>query len=343
MSPCSKKLNTIVDAIHGSWMTKNKTFHCQADRDEPVNDADSRIRLTWEKRWDYLNTYFHRFINSTDSLIKNQEANDEIHKVIHRWSTALYNRMCPDADGCKTPIRRYHTPIHLEEMFGYVDILLSHVDDILQLEENLERTQQGQEREREKRRSLNRSKDDIEATMILSIFFHDAIYDPKSSINEEDSAALYRTFASEITCAIATMNSIPATTNFPCLSSFDHGRVEQYILATKQHNVPPCADICLKLFVDVDMAVLGKDEGAYEAYAKLIREEYIHVERNVYCEKRSQVLSSFVDNEKPIFASKVMRDAFEDKARRNIVREIELLSKGIFPGEPLENGVLGGT
>eukprot|EP00590_Aulacoseira_subarctica_P003249 CAMPEP_0172427418 /NCGR_PEP_ID=MMETSP1064-20121228/41972_1 /TAXON_ID=202472 /ORGANISM="Aulacoseira subarctica , Strain CCAP 1002/5" /LENGTH=160 /DNA_ID=CAMNT_0013171605 /DNA_START=46 /DNA_END=528 /DNA_ORIENTATION=- len=158
--------------------------------------------------------------------------------------------------------------------------------------------------------------------MTLSTLFHDAVYDPKSRTNEEDSAALYRTFASELDDATASR-------------VFDHDRVEQYILATRHLNnssVLSTNDIFLKLFIDADMAVLGKCNSAYDVYSGLIREEYKYVQRDVYCEKRSQVLSSFLC-ETSIFQTKVMKNAFEAQSRSNLQREIELLSQGIIPGE----------
>jgi predicted metal-dependent HD superfamily phosphohydrolase len=112
--------------------------------------------------------------------------------------------------------------------------------------------------------------DNIRATMTLSVLFHDAVYDPKSSTNEEDSAALYRTFASELSHAIISAMDSSATTTTSTTSTlaslpshfFDYDRVGHYILATKHHNsiLVSTNDICLKLFLDADMAVLEKHE-----------------------------------------------------------------------------------
>ena len=108
------------------------------------------------------------------------------------------------------------------------------------------------------------------------------------------------------------------------------------------------------------MAVLGKNQQAYDHYASLIRLEYIHVPKDVYCEKRAEILKSFVgsvnsnnvDNKdmdgeedevankrreanhnrsKTIYLTQSMRDALEQRAIANLQREIESLENGIIP------------
>ena len=110
--------------------------------------------------------------------------------------------------------------------------------------------------------------------------------------------------------------------------------VEKYILRTKHHIISEedVVDPNLATFLDIDMAVLGKDEAAYLHYASLIRQEYHFVEQSVYCEKRSNILSAFL-GQTHIFASPSMRNALESRARRNLQREIRLLKAGTIPGE----------
>lgn len=153
--------------------------------------------------------------------------------------------------------------------------------------------------------------------MILAVFFHDAIYDAKSATNEEDSANLFREFCEDMQCGDEEIAS----------------NVINYILATKSHIIPK--DDCdpnIALFLDIDMAVLGKDEPAYLHYASLIRQEYIFVDRSIYCEKRADILSTFLAA-RHIFVSILMRKALESKARENLSTEIELLKAGVIPGE----------
>jgi predicted metal-dependent HD superfamily phosphohydrolase len=51
-----------------------------------------------------------------------------------------------------------------------------------------------------------------------------------------------------------------------------------------------------------------------------------------FIEKRVEVLSSFLIHE-TIFASRIMKYAFEVQSRKNMTWEIELLSRGIIPSE----------
>jgi predicted metal-dependent HD superfamily phosphohydrolase len=89
--------------------------------------------------------------------------------------------------------------------------------------------------------------------------------------------------------------------------------------------------------LDADMSVLGKEPKAYDAYASMIRREYIHVPHQVYCEKRSDILQSFLGDledetkSKSIYLSNDMRSALETQAISNLRREISSLRSGIIP------------
>jgi predicted metal-dependent HD superfamily phosphohydrolase len=154
--------------------------------------------------------------------------------------------------------------------------------------------------------------------ILLAIFFHDAVYDATSSRNEEDSAHLFRSFAAE-TAAIdeSTIRD-----------------VVDWIMATKTHQVsssslPPNPN--LQLFLDLDMAVLGKTATAYAHYANLVRREYQHVPLAVYCEKRATVLQDFL-RQPHIYGTDLFRTALERRARENLAHEIESLRRGAILG-----------
>lgn len=188
--------------------------------------------------------------------------------------------------------RHYHTTVHLHEMLTYFE---------LSWQTNFPP---------ESGRS-----DDEEQALLLATFFHDAIYNVRSGTNEEDSAVLFQSFADEM-----GMDS-----EAPCLRS----KVVDYILATKKHVVSEDNPPALSLFLDMDMAVLGKEKKAYLQYAALIRKEYSYVPHAEYCEKRADTLESFLQH--PIFGTRVMYQSFEEKARENLQNEIESLRKGVIP------------
>lgn len=190
--------------------------------------------------------------------------------------------------------RHYHTTVHLWEMIQYLDLLQSAKYTTLNGEDH----------------------DEIFVVILLSIFFHDAVYDGKSGTNEEDSAQLFVTFAEEMDVPPAIKTS-----------------VVDYIIATKKHQTDgESSSSLLALFLDLDMAVLGKQDTAYRQYAALIRQEYAFVPHSEYCSKRADVLETFLQQGR-IFATPVMHQVLEQQARTNIRNEIESLRQGVIPGE----------
>jgi len=177
--------------------------------------------------------------------------------------------------------------------------------------------------------SLNEALIVDKSAVYLAIFFHDIVYDPKSKTNEEDSAELFLHLLSHH------------------LDSNLCEKIKAYIIATKKHDVAHSEDTDLKLFIDMDMSILGASPTEYEAYARQIRSEYEFVPEADYCKGRAAVLESFVASSSPdiasesaepstaqrapvkyIFASELYRNELEDQARRNLAWECEILKLG---------------
>ncbi|CAB9512926.1 expressed unknown protein [Seminavis robusta] len=212
-------------------------------------------------------------------------------------SLSWFERLCRHHSESQ---RHYHTLMHLEEIFLYLDMLL--------------------QQQTPKKRTSD------EETLVLATFFHDAIYNVHSSTNEEDSAALFQTFVKELQLGGVTT-----------IANGLEDSVVDLILATKQHQVSTENSPLLSLFLDLDMAVLGKEQNAYLRYAALIRNEYQHVPHAVYCEKRVEVLETFLEQPQ-IFGTQVMEEAFEQRARDNLQAEIESLKRGeILTGRSSSN------
>ena len=90
-------------------------------------------------------------------------------------------------------------------------------------------------------------------------FFHDAVYDPHAADNEEQSARLAERVLAEL--------------------GWDEARgrrVGDLVRATAAHEAPPDDDTAVLL--DADLAVLGSDPAAYQAYVTGVRAEYAHVD-----------------------------------------------------------------
>ncbi|KAJ3176666.1 hypothetical protein HK101_010386 [Irineochytrium annulatum] len=145
------------------------------------------------------------------------------------------------------------------------------------------------------------------AEVEIAIWFHDAIYDVHRSDNEDASAALAKEFCIDVGVAHLA------------------NRVGALIMATKSHEVEAAADKDLKLFLDLDMSILGASPEEYDAYSAQIYGEY----SIVYSEKdfragRAKVLQAF-QKWPTIYHTEVMRGRFERMARENIARELSLL------------------
>lgn len=147
----------------------------------------------------------------------------------------------------------------------------------------------------------------------LAIIFHDIIYDPRSKQNEKESAELFG-----ILCA-AHFNSDLVS------------KVQHYIMETKDHNVLGSMDADLKLFIDLDMSILGEELYVYRSYAAAIRQEYIFVEEQTYCKSRADFLRQFLMKYEFIFASEQLRERYEVQARSNISWECEQLDSSHIP------------
>ncbi|MDQ3800601.1 MAG: hypothetical protein M3384_14225 [Acidobacteriota bacterium] len=141
----------------------------------------------------------------------------------------------------------------------------------------------------------------------LTIWFHDAIYDPQRKDNEIESAEL----------AVERLSRLG-------LPKDKVQKVERMILATERH-VAKGLDDDGKLFLDLDLSILGADERNYREYSRAVRLEYSHVPEALYRESRKKILENFARREFIYFTGE-MRSRFEAAARLNIENEIKELS-----------------
>jgi predicted metal-dependent HD superfamily phosphohydrolase len=94
----------------------------------------------------------------------------------------------------------------------------------------------------------------------LALVFHDAVYVPGRSDNEEQSASLAR-------AALATQRSI---------SVADLAAIERMILATKDHHAhAQMATADEATVLDIDLSILGAPRANYAWYAQAIHDEYV--------------------------------------------------------------------
>lgn len=161
----------------------------------------------------------------------------------------------------------------------------------------------------------------------MAIFFHDVIYEPKQTDNEEQSANLFRQFSKFFN---STDRVAPSSEN----AGTDNIKVCDWILATKKHETEVhrthgmVGTEDLHYFLDMDMAILGAPSKEYEDYAAYIRQEYIHVPEKEFRERRAKILRSFLTIPN-IYATEEFRSSLEDNARENIQQEIERLEGSV--------------
>jgi predicted metal-dependent HD superfamily phosphohydrolase len=184
----------------------------------------------------------------------------------------LERRLAAVAARYDEPHRRYHGPQHLVAVLADIDRLLGSV-----------------------------VVDDPTAVRLAALF-HDAIYDPRSSLNEERSAELART---ELEGLVD-----PSTVDAVC----------RLVLATAAH-APSADDEAVLL--DADLAVLAADTATYDAYAAGVRAEYAHVDDLTWRIGRGAVLRSFLDRPR-IFTTPASAGR-ERVARANLERELRSL------------------
>ncbi len=138
--------------------------------------------------------------------------------------------------------------------------------------------------------------------VMLAIWYHDAIYDPKQRDNEAKSAD----FAKNVLEVLGVPSPTIAT-------------VTDLILATA-HGTPHEWNADVRVMLDADLAILGSGETRYLRYAADIRREYAWVPNAEYATARVAVLDGFLARQR-IFHTDVMFLEGEGSTRRNLLAE----------------------
>jgi predicted metal-dependent HD superfamily phosphohydrolase len=166
------------------------------------------------------------------------------------------------------PHRRYHTLEHLDEMLAAVDELADQVDDL--------------------------------DAVRLAVCYHDAIYEPRSSTNEADSAILARDELVGL--------GLPA----------DRAeRVAELVRTTADHT-PTGGDA--GVLADADLWILGAPPARYRRYADDVRREYGYVSDEGWRLGRAAVLADFLRRDR-LYTTDRFHAARDRQARANLAAE----------------------
>ena len=144
------------------------------------------------------------------------------------------------------------------------------------------------------------------AEVELALYFHDAVYDPQRSDNEEESAAWARRAVLAAGCGEEVAQ-----------------RVAALVLATKHHDSAH-ADADTKLLVDIDLAILGAAPARFAEYEKQVRAEYVHVVDADFRAGRARLLAGFLARDR-LYATDAFHAALEQRARDNIANSLTAL------------------
>ncbi|WSL21728.1 hypothetical protein OG302_23420 [Streptomyces sp. NBC_01283] len=172
------------------------------------------------------------------------------------------------------PQRRYHTTAHLTAVLDHIDVLEDHADD--------------------------------PELVRLAAWFHDAVYAPDRSENEERSARLAERALQEAGLAPA-----------------DTAEVARLVRLTVSHD-PADGDHNGEALCDADLAILAAAPDAYAAYAAAVREEYSFVPDEDFRAGRAAVLRQLVALPR-LFRTPYGAAEWEGPARENLATEMKLL------------------
>ncbi|MER7486504.1 hypothetical protein ABTY20_11505 [Streptomyces sp. NPDC126497] len=180
----------------------------------------------------------------------------------------------------REPQRRYHTLTHLTAVLDHVDELADHADD-----------------------------PDV---VRLAAWFHDAVYLPERSENEERSARLAE-------------RALPEAG----VSAGRTAEVARLVRLTVTHD-PADDDRNGQVLCDADLAVLAASPSAYAAYTAAVREEYHFVPNEAFREGRTDVLRRLLALPR-LFRTPYGQEHWEATARYNVRGELEMLSPPAAP------------
>ncbi|MFF7847123.1 hypothetical protein ACFZDF_05990 [Streptomyces sp. NPDC007910] len=214
---------------------------------------------------------------------------EEEHALLQRWNATLLaaraGREGPDPAPYgrnllarwAEPQRRYHTVDHLRAVLDRVDEL----------------TDQGGEG------------GELELVR-LAAWFHDAVYRPDRSENEERSALLAEKALTEAG-----------------LTPHEVTEVARLVRLTVTHD-PDDGDLNGETLCDADLAILASAPDTYARYAAAVREEYAFVPEDTFREGRAAVLRHLLDLPR-LFRTPYGAAVWEEKARENVERELKEL------------------
>jgi predicted metal-dependent HD superfamily phosphohydrolase len=141
--------------------------------------------------------------------------------------------------------------------------------------------------------------------LLISLFFHDLVYNPLRRDNEERSIIIAENRLTTIDVPQVMINTC-----------------KDLIMATKSHDRSDDTDT--NIFIDADLSILGQPPAVYDAYTAGIRKEYILYSDMLYKPGRKAVVQHLLSLH-PIFKTGHFYQKYEKQAKENLQRELSSL------------------
>ncbi len=156
------------------------------------------------------------------------------------------------------------------------------------------------------------------AEVELALWFHDAVYNPHRSDNEQKSA--------EFACKLLEgAGDIPRPRGMSPPSA-RIARVHAHIMATR--HAAPATDPDSQLVVDIDLSILGAPEAEYARFEQNVQKEYRWVPSMLFRRKRAAILESFLARSH-IYYTEPFRAKYESQARQNLSSAVAALRREV--------------
>lgn len=134
----------------------------------------------------------------------------------------------------------------------------------------------------------------------VALWFHDAIYDPARSDNEERSARL----------ATRTLTKVGADA--------DQVRTVSRLVRSTRHGARTRRVEGAELMLDIDLAILGSSRARFEEYERQVRAEFAHVPDDAFARGRADFIDSMRARPRLFLTEPGQR--LEVRARENLQR-----------------------
>lgn len=224
----------------------------------------------------------------------------------HRWELLCDKLSIPQAKGLynthieprySEPHRAYHNLTHIDSCLAYFAGL-----------------GESAMRDPESGMFATVATDDEVNAVELALWFHDIVYDPKASDNEDKSA--------EFMTDLLESFAVNRTTLYDAADLID---------LTKTHTGFGVRGRGAKVLVDIDLSVLGANPKTYWQYEHAVRREYSFVPEDIYVRERIKVLQKFAERElvDRLFLTPLFKGVLNNQARQNLTHAIAYLEGSV--------------